>query len=657
METIMAISINFLTSPLSNCDHPPSAEIPTMTRAGTNTPKDSLRAAHGLTLYVPPEASAGFIEPEVRTPNLDVKTIADALQFVEQHNLMSAKALTAAASAVAVVATVLGRPVDQVPAAPEQLTPLLKAAAPARHAVWGKQWSSAMFFTRALLKACGLHRPIAGGKRPSDPAWAAIIGALPKKRNDGGKHEALAGFGSWCSGTNISPEHVTEQVPHDYLHDCETQTIILSLVALRSTIRQGWNQALRAHSTSWPGQFLVPPPQTRIDALPALDFPPSLIADIDEYLVKRIRPDSVDENHPPWRVATAKEARYFLIRAASLVARRLGGTEHVRSLADIVTAENYEFILRQQHERMGNTWRGYSMNFASCLLMVARDFVKVDPRTLIKIKHLHDVITKYVSERRRPGLSDRVNRQLMPFQDPRIVKRLFELPDLLYRSVAHSFEDEIGVAPSHKAKRGIVRPAQLHEKALMLDLLQHDPMRRYNLAAINLETDFVRDEHGCIKRLSIARGPTRNGVAIDIPIPPALAEHIAEHLSDHRPHLRGAGSPWLFPSPTGGYRAPHNITNAITQVVRKNIGVTCSPILIRHIIAMQLYRQNPANSLIVQRMLRHSRVETTEEIYGNLGSASASAAWQAELAQYRHAAIGARVPETESRTKRPRPVV
>src|SRR6185437_13439773 len=135
-------------------------------------------------------------------------------------------------------------------------------------------------------------------------------------------------------------------------------------------------------------------------------------------------------------------------------------------------------------------------------------------------------------------------------------RRFFMLPRDLYRGARALLE------------KSPVRAAQMHEQALMLDLLQHDPMRRLNLASINYDTDFVR-QGGHIVRLWIAGQRTKNGIAIDTPIPPELERHIKAHHTTYRPHLRGSSSCWLFPSPQGGYRAPDSLTTTLGRVVRK----------------------------------------------------------------------------------------
>ena len=180
-----------------------------------------------------------------------------------------------------------------------------------------------------------------------------------------------------------------------------------------------------------------------------------------------------------------------------------------------------------------------------------------------------------------------------------------------------------------------MRAAQMYEQALMLDILQHDPMRRYTLASINFDEDFVRDEKGQIIRLWIAADRTKNGIAIDTPIPIDLAKHIKTHWTVFRPHLRGSSSVWLFPSPQGTPRAPDNVTKTLGRCVTRSLGATFTPHMIRHIIATRLYREDPNNGAVVQRLLRHASIKTTERSYGVMSNAGSSAGWHKDLQQFR----------------------
>ena len=114
-------------------------------------------------------------EPAItRTPP---STLAEALAFVQVHNILPTKMLDATRSAVNVLVKVTGKTADQLPAAPKELTPLIEEAFPARYRIKPKRWSNATSLIRALLRACGLHanscqeggRRTALGRRFSSP--------------------------------------------------------------------------------------------------------------------------------------------------------------------------------------------------------------------------------------------------------------------------------------------------------------------------------------------------------------------------------------------------------------------------------------------------------------------------------------------------------
>jgi len=552
--------------------------------------------------------------------NSPPSTLADALAFARRYNLLSAKMLGEALSAVKALEKVTCRDAQQLPAAPKDLTPLIQAALPARYRIKPKRWSNAVSLIRTLLRACGLHAPLVRRPRPAEPAWLELLGLMPETN----ERLRVLGFACWCSDAGVRPDEVSDQVLADYSEYRRTQTIRTHLPQLISSIRIFWNRRVKAQLPGWPARLLTAPPHPHVEALPLSCFPVSFQNELKEYLTKQTDPGAFDDNRTVWRPYTAMEVRKFLIRAASLVARRVGGPENVRSLAEIVTVESVEFVLRHVYDRAGGVWRENGANFATYLLLVARDFVHVDGATLSRLEKLRGIAAIRVREQRKPGLSEHVSERIMPFDNRKLLRRLFRLPGELYRRAAELLKDRP------------VRAAQLYEQALMLDILQHDPMRRYNLATLNFETDFKRDDDGN-DRIWISGDRTKNGIAIDTLIPAELTKHIETHRKVYRPHLRGSTSSWLFPSPKGTHRAPDNVTKTLGRIVTRSLGVTFTPHMIRHIIATRLYRTNPNNGVVVQRILRHTNIKTTERAYGVMSNAGSSAAWQHDLVQYRRA--------------------
>jgi integrase len=549
-------------------------------------------------------------------------TLAEALVFVEQHNLLTEKPLAEARSAVKLLEKVIGRNADQIPAAPQDLTPLIQSAFPARYGIRAKRWSNAVSAIRGLLRACGLHAPLVRRQSPADPAWLALLLTIP------GKNERLRilAFACWCSDRGIRPDDVTEQTLADYAEFRRTMTIRTHLTQLISSIRIFWNRGVRAQVPGWPRRLLSAPRRPHVEALPLNSFPVSFQNELTEYLTKHTAPDAFDPDRNLWRPATVNEVRRCLIRAASLAARRVGGPENIRSLANIVTIEAVEFVLRHLYDRAGGVWGGYAGNFATYLLMLARDHVRVDTTALARITELREIVVKRRREHRKPGLSERVAERIMPFDDPKLLRRFFKLPQVLYEQ-AHKM--------LHKENRP-VRAAQMHEQGLMLEILHNDPMRRFNLATLHFD-DFKRDERGQIVRLWVSAERTKNGIAIDTPVSSELSRHLMRHWTVYRPKLRGSDSPWLFPSPQGKPRAVGNVTKTLGRIVTRSLGVTFTPHMVRHIIATSIYRTNPNSGVVVQRILRHASIKTTERAYGMMSNAGSSAAWQEDLHRYRNA--------------------
>jgi integrase len=549
-------------------------------------------------------------------------TLADALAFVRQHASLSAKALVEAEGAVVLLARETGRQADQLPAAPRDLSPILETTFFARRRVSRKRWSNAVSAVRALLRACGLHAPRPRDTQPSDPEWAALAEVLPTSQ----ERSLIRGLGRWASDHGVKTTEFADQHLDEYLASRRLHEIRRNLKFLRRNLRSLWNHAVRTKLPGFPERLLVVPPAPNVVARPLSCFPESFQTEVATYLALRQRPDAFDESDQQWRAATATGARRMIQRTATLEAERRGGREHVRSLADITTVEAVEFLLRHLYDRTGGVWHQHGGNFANCLYLIARDFVRADEATLAHLKHLRDVIFRRARAERKPGLSERVSKKLQPFDDPRLLRRLFRLPGDLYRD-AHDL-----LQGHEKRSPKPVRAAQRHEQALMLDLLILDPMRRLNLAQINYQEDFIRNERGRIVRLWISGDRVKNGIAIDTPIPLALAKRIHTHLAVYRPHLRGAESCWLFPGPQGKPRAADNVTKTLGSTVRKALGVAFSPHILRHILATLLYRRDPNNGVVVQRKLRHANIKTTERMYGTMSNAGSNEAWQREVA-------------------------
>jgi hypothetical protein len=126
-------------------------------------------------------------------------------------------------------------------------------------------------------------------------------------------------------------------------------------------------------------------------------------------------------------------------------------------------------------------------------------------------------------------------------------------PDLLARLRAQA--DDLRREAHARLQAQPRRAAQLHEQTVMLELLRLCPMHAGNLVTINYHEDFVRNDAGHITGFLIPKERTKYGCEIKFVIPADLADRIHTHVAEFRPHLPGAESPQLFPSPQRGLAA------------------------------------------------------------------------------------------------------
>jgi hypothetical protein len=140
-----------------------------------------------------------------------------------------------------------------------------------------------------------------------------------------------------------------------------------------------------------------------------------------------------------------------------------------RSLASLVELETFKALLRHLWEEGGRTLTAYTHGVAGTLVAIAKEWVKVPAEAVAALKALRRKLGTLPS-----GLTDKNKKLLRRFEDPRLVEKLINLPDRLWRQARH------GLARSR-------RPFIDLQSALAIDLLLHVPMRMENLAALSFE--------------------------------------------------------------------------------------------------------------------------------------------------------------------------
>lgn len=95
--------------------------------------------------------------------------------------------------------------------------------------------------------------------------------------------------------------------------------------------------------------------------------------------------------------------------------------------------------------------------------------------------------------------------------------------------------------------------------ALSVDILLAVPMRRFNLASIDMERHIVWRGHGAgrFAQIMIPRNDVKNEVAIEGDLPKETGRLLRTYLDHYRPLVSVAPENWLFPKASGGgHRSP-----------------------------------------------------------------------------------------------------
>ncbi len=543
-------------------------------------------------------------------------TLRACLEHVTAQGHVGASQLTDMRSAIARLEKIVqtgttptpgGMPVD-LPVTPEALRPILNNVMPALHRISLSRWRNIRSAITSLLVECGWVCSTARSSAPLTGAWPDLL----LRAGDNHSAKPLPPFARYCAARNLGPEDVTALVLTDYENWRRQQTLTVNPRGAAQEVKISWNRLAKAAPDL--GLVLLRTESrvlwkaARIEALPA-----TFVAELDAYLDQLRHPDRLNPRHGrKCAELTVQHARRALLRAAAYLGESGTPLSEITALSALVEPAAFRTILEladaanPKPEELEDTWSYLAVILSGTLIKVARQWVDLAPTQLSKLEVMHRMV-----KAPRGGLSRRNRDRLAQFAEDDERWALLELPK---RGFAQA--DKLLIAPQNgqRSNKGY-RAAKLHETTLALQILLIQPLRRYDLASLDIAKHLRRDRRGKIKRLVIQTHKTRR--EIDAIIPPGLASRIDRHLAVFRPMLPGAGaSTALFPGEGGGSRQPDALGRQITKLVARQLGAKFSPHLARHLIVETLLDADPNNMVVAQRLLGHGTLSRTQEMYG-----------------------------------------
>lgn len=501
-------------------------------------------------------------------------------------------------SAVRTVGRLLGGDLASIEVDVAALRRRLEGLSPESVGLTKGRWNN----IRSLFgKALGLAVKVfpSRSKEPVLPKWAKVLAPLTASRRS-----LLTPLARFLGSRGVLPSNVT-------VSDLDAYHSVLVSDRLRSdpegtwnSITWSWNACVREFE-AWPQIEIERVSRKETYILDWSAFDPAFRADCEVYLDRLANVDLSADEGPlrASRSATIETRRYQLRVLAS--AAVLSGTDpkFIRSIADLVTPEAHQKILRFFLDRHGGKTSPQVAQLAGFLRDLAKHWVKVEPQHLEKIRR---VASKLAMPRQ--GMTKKNRDRLSAFDDPAIVSRYLCLPE----EIRNDVEKSKGSKRSRAVLAGIAAAIAIEQVA---------PIRRKNLAALSLVDNLV--QRGNRLYLVYSEDETKNEIAIEFELPSETVDILAWYVREWRPSLLSLPNNALFPGENGKAKHPNTISTQVSDTIKHYVGIPFNMHLFRHAGGKIFLDSKPGHYEVVRRVLGHKSLATTTSIYTGAETRSA----------------------------------
>lgn len=524
-----------------------------------------------------------------------IPTLQDVLDKIETLEVGTKK--RDLKSAVMTFCKVTGKSPKNVLAVTRELRVIRESVSPLAAGLTERRWANVC---SGLTKGVELVRNLVPSRNttPLLPEWKALLDAVPNKYA-----RKLSAGTRYLSGQGVTPTAVSADDVLEYCDAIVADRMRRNAEKAADAFIWAWNRTAKA-CPDWPQVTL--PRQDKRDSYsyPLEFFPATFKADVEAYigrlthgiLFEDYDDDDIDLGPlRPVRPETAKTRQRQLRAAASCLARSGVPVSEIVSIATLVEISNAKRILHFLLQRQDGNPSGGIAQMGTLLAKVALHWTKVSPEHHARLRRLAARVAVPHS-----GMTAKNRERLRPFDDDSLVVEFVCLPDTIRKKVERD----------RRPARLKARHAQM---AAAIAILLVIPLRRTNLAAIDINRHFVSNRNGVY--LVIPEHETKNRVAINFQIPPFALEIIKWYMIEYRPHLFHGESVALFPGRDGQPKSPATLAIQIKETMREFLGLEFNIHLFRHAAGKIFLDLNPGNYEVVRQLLRHKSVNTTTSAY------------------------------------------
>ena len=376
--------------------------------------------------------------------------------------------------------------------------------------------------------------------------------------------------------------------------------------ALHRQVTLIWNEAAADSKLELP-RVTVPsfrPLKKRIDEK---HLPASFLRDRDRYLLwcSVSDPFAADARLRPLARSTLRLSKDQIHAAVSALVKSGKTPEQIRSLADLVTAENLKSILRQRLADAGGQHKSFEHYLARALVRIAGEWVKVSKARLTELK----AVASKLPAPTRHDLTPKNKKFVRQFDDPQTLRRLRRLPEQLWKEVKNETRQKPNFRTLAKA-----------QAALAIGLPIFMPIRPENVWELEFDKHiFLKNGPGAVSSLELDAGEVKNENPVTFDIPPHLVKMLTEYREQIAPVHLGHRPRRIFVDIKGKPKAQATVAYLIATYAKRRAGITLTPHQFRHLAARVILDAMPGNYEGVKQALGHTSLKTTM-IYAGINS-------------------------------------
>jgi integrase len=496
-------------------------------------------------------------------------------------------------SALDTVSRLFKRDLANIRASAKSLRPLFGSASAAQLGISDKRYANVRSCVAAALRRYS-DAPAALTKRIVLSAeWTALLARVDRNTY----RFALYRLACFCSQMKVDPDRVDREVLLGFFAALQAEEIVKHPKRILKHTMAHWNMCAKI-VPNWPVARLSSPFDQDLVALPLQLFPESFRADLARWQRRLLGADVLDVDAParPLRPITVRNNSAIVARFASAVVRCGQLTlPEVRDLAVLVQVDNFKAGLRVFLDRAGGDATPYVAKIATTLLYIGKHYCGAPPAALKE----HTALCKRLQGKRVRQMSQRNRERLRQFDDSENVRKLLAFP-------------------AEERARGLAEPntyraAKYFERALAVALWTSCVLRIQNMRTIELTSDVRWAGGKCF--LSIEASKTKNRQALEFELPQEDGALLKEFVELYRPRLPGAHGQFLFPGRGGKPRADSTMRCDFRDAMRRRVGLTMNPHLMRHTVAKIVVERDPGMYGAVSQLLGHKHMDMTSAHY------------------------------------------